>query len=439
MLRDEQRLQLPDHGERWVRIGLSTQAADRAAFEEAARLCYHYGQLPWHGRVVWVSSPPVLLVAAVMTQLMLEPGGEPAAGPVLAWAREHPGAQLLRKALLQPVRKALYGLLGRDLAPDPWYQSAQLELGRMRDRVAVAVQQAVAMPVLEAAAHVSVTDGALYEAAAAAAQQARGRAPGNEVRAALGQGLSLGNLPYLLLQGQFDAGRAAWTSFLREVCRVELAGEIWDRARAYEETVQSASFWYLHPHFILACERPRELHCEVSGRDVHRLHRQDGPAVSWPGGWGVHSIQGRRVPGWVVEHPERITLAHIEEESNAELRRILLERYGFARYISDCGAEVVDSLPLTHDIEGLRGARLLRKVLPGEPEPIVYLEMVNSTAESDGTHRRYLERIDPKAYRGDAGRLCHAAMASRWRHRDEAGQLRLTFEQWQDYRPGAES
>lgn len=77
--------------------------------------------------------------------------------------------------------------------------------------------------------------------------------------------------------------------------------------------------------------------------------------------------------------------------------------------------------------------------LPDEEEPIVYLEMRNSTPEADGTFRRYLERIDPNAYEGDAGRLCHAAMASRWMHRDDNGSLVPTFERWQDYRPTSES
>jgi hypothetical protein len=161
--------------------------------------------------------------------------------------------------------------------------------------------------------------------------------------------------------------------------------------------------------------------------------------VSWPDGWGIHAVHGRRVPGWIIEHPWCITPAGIEAEHNAEVRRVMLQRYGWTRYIAGCGAEIVDSIPMNHEIEGLRGARLLRKVLPGEPEPLVYLEMRNSTPEADGTCRRYLERIDPKAYGGEAARSCHAAMASRWHHRDEHGRLRRTFERWQDYRPAAES
>lgn len=107
--------------------------------------------------------------------------------------------------------------------------------------------------------------------------------------------------------------------------------------------------------------------------------------------------------------------------------------------MTDCAAQVVDEAGEDHLIAGLRGARLLRKELPGEPEPIVYLELRNSTPEPDGTYRRYLKRIDPHAYDGDAGRLCHAAMASRRRHVEDEGRLQLTVERWEDYQPTLES
>jgi hypothetical protein len=146
------------------------------------------------------------------------------------------------------------------------------------------------------------------------------------------------------------------------------------------------------------------------------------------------------VPGWIIEHPERITVKDIEAEGDAAVRRIMLERYGgWARYMASCAADVVDTVPMDHEIRGLRGARLLRKDLPGEPEPIVYLDMLNSSPEPDGTFRRYLERIDPKAYRGDAGWICHAAMASRWHYRTDSGELRRTFLRWQDYQALGES
>jgi hypothetical protein len=118
---------------------------------------------------------------------------------------------------------------------------------------------------------------------------------------------------------------------------------------------------------------------------------------------------------------------------------VMMERYGWARYMRDCGARVVDQCADSHELIGLRGARLLRKELPGEPEPIIYLDMLNSTPEPDGTVKRYLERINPATYNGDAAKSCHAAMASRWMHRDENGRLQHTFKDWRDYRPAFES
>lgn len=243
-----------------------------------------------------------------------------------------------------------------------------------------------------------------------------------------------------------DLGRdemAALFFLLREVCGLTVAHEQWSVACA---DLASAAVRFLpYREFLIASERATLMRSETvetvarDGRTLRRLHCEHSAAMGWPDGWCVHAWHGVGVPAWVVENPQRMTPKMIDAERNAETRRVMLERFGLKRYISDCGAEVVDEVPPNHPVAGLRGARLLRKLLPGEPEPLVYLEMLNSTPDADGVPKRYLERIDPKAYGGDAGRLCHAAQASRWRYRDENGQLRLTFERWQDYQPQAES
>lgn len=196
--------------------------------------------------------------------------------------------------------------------------------------------------------------------------------------------------------------------------------------------------WILHwtDDTLYWIGKPR-VHTEiVNGRK--QLHRADGPTLE-SDVENLYFWHGVLVPAFVVVRPDWITLRHIEDEPNAEVRRVFIERYGWARYIQDCGARVVDEVGEDHEIVGLRGARLLLKDLPGEPEPIVYLAMQNSTAESDGTFRTYLERIDPKRYSGDAAKLCHAAMASRWMYRNGRGELQPTFEDWRQYAPAFES
>lgn len=194
-------------------------------------------------------------------------------------------------------------------------------------------------------------------------------------------------------------------------------------------------WWFPYEGIVLASDRPRVLELDEGGR----LHSAKGPALEYRDGHALHAWHGVRVPARVITRPRSLTVLDIEREGNAEIRRVMIERYGLTRYVADCGAEVVDSVPMDHPVVGLRGARLLVKKLDGDREPIVYLEMVNSTADADGTYKRYIERIDPKAYNGAAGRLCHAAMASRWRHRDDQGRLVRTFARWQDYMPTAES
>jgi len=116
------------------------------------------------------------------------------------------------------------------------------------------------------------------------------------------------------------------------------------------------------------------------------------------------------------------------------VRRVLIERYGSARYLKDSGAHVAQELPDDFELKGLRSARLLVKEVPGD-EKIVMIDLLNSTPEPDGTTKRYQLRVDPNAYDGMASRSCHAAAASTWRMADGS----LAFKKHTDYRPSFES
>jgi hypothetical protein len=103
---------------------------------------------------------------------------------------------------------------------------------------------------------------------------------------------------------------------------------------------------------------------------------------------------GVRVPAFVVLRPDRITVAHIDREANAEVRRVMIERYrhgeevhGPAAFIRDAGAVRLD-----HDE---RYGTLWRRNVPGD-EPIVAVEVVNSTRAPDGSFKRYWLRVPPE-------------------------------------------
>jgi hypothetical protein len=145
-------------------------------------------------------------------------------------------------------------------------------------------------------------------------------------------------------------------------------------------------------------------------------------------------VHGVTVPADIIEDRTSITVQRISDETNAEVRRVMIDLYGTERYITDSGAIIVHELAADHALQGLRTARVLRKDI-SDDEPIIYVDLLNSTPEPDGTTRRYMLRVDPNAYGGEAARNAHAAAASTWRNADQS----LAYKRWQDYAPAAES
>jgi hypothetical protein len=182
----------------------------------------------------------------------------------------------------------------------------------------------------------------------------------------------------------------------------------------------------------------------------------------------IYFWHGVMVPAFVVVRPDWITVKHIETENNAEVRRVMIQRYGTARYLKDSNAELVHELPDNYFVKGLAGAKLYRKPRPDDSD-IIMIAVQNSTPEGTwvetdewedietseyGTARvrkrrfepqldenkkpvlkEYMLRIQPDAYDGQASKDCHAALASTWRNRDGS----LYFKNWKNYAPAFES
>ncbi|MDY0242181.1 MAG: hypothetical protein RBR34_08390 [Rhodospirillaceae bacterium] len=112
------------------------------------------------------------------------------------------------------------------------------------------------------------------------------------------------------------------------------------------------------------------------------MHSDDGPALKYRDGYALYAVHGVRVPHWIIDAPETITTGKIDAEQNAEVRRVMTDRYrrgedvsGVAAFLRDGGAELLD-----HDD---RFGRLLRREVPGD-EPIVLVHVLNPTPEPEG-------------------------------------------------------
>lgn len=137
-------------------------------------------------------------------------------------------------------------------------------------------------------------------------------------------------------------------------------------------------FWVLRDWIVAV---PRPALSLVDGR----LHDPAGPAVSWPGGECYWFWRGLRVPRRVVEEPESLTVADVDREWNLEVRRVVLERMGFDRYVREAGGRVI--------AEDERGRLWRCRPRAPEIEPLVFVEVENATREPDGSARRYFLRV----------------------------------------------
>ena len=144
---------------------------------------------------------------------------------------------------------------------------------------------------------------------------------------------------------------------------------------------RNAGWWWPYERVVVMTERPVALHRDNLGR----LHHGDGPALSYPDGWGLYAWRGMPIPAEVAHALPHLTVEQIRAEENAEVRRVMLEHFGYDRYLRDSGASQVH-----RDECGI----LWRVDLPGD-EPLVMVEVVNSTPEPDGTSRTYFLRVPP--------------------------------------------
>jgi hypothetical protein len=85
--------------------------------------------------------------------------------------------------------------------------------------------------------------------------------------------------------------------------------------------------------------------CEIHMQDGE-LHNDSGPAILYPDGYALWAITGIVIPvdhgEQVVMRPETQTLEQIRQESNEELKRIRIERFGWPRYLQESNAKVIE-------------------------------------------------------------------------------------------------
>jgi hypothetical protein len=107
----------------------------------------------------------------------------------------------------------------------------------------------------------------------------------------------------------------------------------------YVRCARHLHYWFPFDSVVFVSRRHRLPLVNEKGQ----VHVAEGLACTYPDGWGICAWRGIPIP-WHYANP---TAVEILREPNAEVRRILLERFeqahGKGSFILNCGAKLLDS------------------------------------------------------------------------------------------------
>jgi hypothetical protein len=456
------------HIGRWAAALQSTAPIDRPRLAQAVRVLYATVGLK-APRIVVVPSPLSMMLAyglaAAITRLRQRPAAQPSAdgpqgggGPrvprqVMSWLIHDPARlkiECLRGAVMTAAQRRWWR--AQRVVPYPMIQPEEQGILGLEQEMADALEESIRF--VRYGKRWTDRPHAAFAAAGQGAMQAIGSqaTPELEIRSLQSTmawlccctGADHDAVEVLMNAGLFASDlrlRDWWMPLHRDIPIIgagrhflSAPGGDLMRFGALEDCALEAGDLLTHTDFCIVSERPELIRRDERGL----LHSAEGPSVRWRDGWSLYHWHGTRLP-WdrqdVITHPGELTPDRIDREGHSMVRWVMLERYGTARFVRERGAAVVQVIPLDHPVKGLRGARLLSLQVRHDEQPLVFVELVNSTPEPDGTHKRYMLRVDPSAYDGLAARDCHAAAASTWRRADGG----LAYARYTDYQPASES
>jgi hypothetical protein len=368
--------ELPRAREDWMSAGRAASPADRGAATDAVRGLYaELGEPP--PLVFWMDSPWRATLASAILHLALR--------------RIAGGARDLHQQLDQQLDQQLYQQLGQQLDQQLGQQLGQqldqqlyLQFGQQLDQL------------LDQQLHQQLgqqLDQQLYQQLGQQLHQQLDQQLDQQLYQQLGQQLDqqLGQQLYQQLDQVtrpwrwfgwwWRWGWVAYYDFARRWgVKYDDASE--RRLNLWCSLLRSANSWiWPLKGAVVLTECPAAIHRDQEGR----MHNDAGAAVMYRDGWGVYAIHGVRVTQQIVEQPQSLTVQQIRDERNLEVRRVMLDRFGSERYLRESDAQLICA-----DAIGK-----LWRVDVEDDEPIVAVEVLNSTPEPDGSRKTYWIRVPP--------------------------------------------
>lgn len=204
---------------------------------------------------------------------------------------------------------------------------------------------------------------------------------------------------------------------------------------AWNQANLNCGYWWNFEKVVIACERPTTLHMDTDpitwaretaaidpitrardgrawARDGHgrapRLHSTTGPTCAYPDGYEIYALHGIKVDKRFITDTDSVLPHEIDRISNVEVRRVVMDLYGYEKYLRRSGAQIIHEnpekkrklwwrMPVDEVIQNAFSWRAPPGLTPDltRGQPVVMVEVENSTPEPDGSFKRYFLRVPP--------------------------------------------
>jgi hypothetical protein len=144
------------------------------------------------------------------------------------------------------------------------------------------------------------------------------------------------------MHGNHEAGWLSYYDYMLNVLDIKECEII----QGLLDLSQHCGWWSAFEDCVVFQHRPVEIHLDQQ----NRIHNDNGPCIRYRDNFSIWAIDGHIVTEQIVMSPETLTVDQINKETNADIRSIMLDRYGWINYIKNSGAKLIDSRK--NDVEG---------------------------------------------------------------------------------------
>lgn len=146
-------------------------------------------------------------------------------------------------------------------------------------------------------------------------------------------GLNKTSVIYNFCYGSHDAGWLSYYDFFLNETNVKISKDILPLI----ELAKECGWWSPYEDVVVFQQRP----CEINMEDGV-VQCSNGPAIKYRDGFCIYIIDGIRLNEQIVMRPETLSLHQINSETDLDKRSIMIERFGWDRFIKESKAECLD-------------------------------------------------------------------------------------------------